>query len=244
MTENRSKHVNKELAEVHFMYGKTDGNAALARRLHQERCPNRWIGRGGPIAWPPRSPDFNPIDFYLWGHLKSLLYSSPAPDMESLRNRIVAGCEEIRNTPGIWDRVRRAMRHRCEACIQSEGGHFSRKKNVPATKGNIESGEFGPVLWIEFSVAQWSERLVREPRTRAEATELEDLSSSAVDLSWGPEFEVQWTELRSLLFTCPMVQRIGQAWYKFTKEFSLNAYIDSDQEAHRLLPANQPFAYA
>ncbi|KAJ4449411.1 hypothetical protein ANN_00810 [Periplaneta americana] len=44
--------------------------------------------------------------------------------MESLRNRIVAGCEEIRNTPGIWDRVRRAMRHRCEACIQAGGGHF------------------------------------------------------------------------------------------------------------------------
>ncbi|KAJ4437144.1 hypothetical protein ANN_17279 [Periplaneta americana] len=108
------------------MYGKADGDAGLARRLYQERCPNRWIGRGGPIAWRPRSPDLNPIDFYLWGHLKSLLYSSPVPDMESLRNRIVAGCEEIRNTPGIWDRVRRAMRHRCEACIQSGGGHFSR----------------------------------------------------------------------------------------------------------------------
>ncbi|KAJ4434716.1 hypothetical protein ANN_23284 [Periplaneta americana] len=37
---------NQELAEIHFMYGKADGNAALARRLYQERypqrqCPNR-----------------------------------------------------------------------------------------------------------------------------------------------------------------------------------------------------------
>jgi hypothetical protein len=24
-----------------------------------------WIGRRGPIAWPPRSPDLNPLDFYL-----------------------------------------------------------------------------------------------------------------------------------------------------------------------------------
>ncbi|KAJ4436883.1 hypothetical protein ANN_17015 [Periplaneta americana] len=30
-----------------------------------------------------------------------------------------------------------------------------------ATKGNIEGGRFGPVLWIEFGVAQWSERLKR-----------------------------------------------------------------------------------
>ncbi|KAJ4439497.1 hypothetical protein ANN_07621 [Periplaneta americana] len=32
---------NQELAEVHFMYGKADGNAALARRLYQERYPQR-----------------------------------------------------------------------------------------------------------------------------------------------------------------------------------------------------------
>ncbi|KAJ4450352.1 hypothetical protein ANN_01773 [Periplaneta americana] len=37
---------NQELAEIHFMYGKADGNAALARRLYQERylqrqCPDR-----------------------------------------------------------------------------------------------------------------------------------------------------------------------------------------------------------
>ncbi|PSN39690.1 hypothetical protein C0J52_22256, partial [Blattella germanica] len=61
---------------------------------------------------------------YLWGHLKSLVYSSPVPDLESLRNRIVARSEDIRNIPGVWDRVRRSMRHRCEVCIQAGGGHF------------------------------------------------------------------------------------------------------------------------
>ncbi|KAJ4448583.1 hypothetical protein ANN_10602 [Periplaneta americana] len=33
-----------------------------------------------------------------------------------------------------------------------------------ATKGNIEGGGFDPVLWIEFGVAQWSERLVRRTK--------------------------------------------------------------------------------
>ncbi|KAJ4441982.1 hypothetical protein ANN_11846 [Periplaneta americana] len=58
-----------------------------ARRYLDRRFPDRWIGRGGPIAWPPRSrsPDLNPLDFYLWGYLKSLVYSSPVPDLESLR---------------------------------------------------------------------------------------------------------------------------------------------------------------
>ncbi|KAJ4434880.1 hypothetical protein ANN_23451 [Periplaneta americana] len=93
---------------IHFLH---DGSPAhfspTARRYLDRRFPDRWIGRGGPIAWPPRSPDLNPLDFYLWGHLKSLVYSSPVPDLESLRNRIVACSEDIRNTPGVWDRVRR-----------------------------------------------------------------------------------------------------------------------------------------
>jgi hypothetical protein len=27
----------------------------------------RWVGRGGPTAWPPRSPDLNPLDFFTDG---------------------------------------------------------------------------------------------------------------------------------------------------------------------------------
>ncbi|KAJ4425457.1 hypothetical protein ANN_28073 [Periplaneta americana] len=93
---------------IHFLH---DGSPAhfshTDRQYLDRRFPDRWIGRGSPIAWPPRSSDLNPLDFYLWGHLKSLVYSSPVPDLESLRNRIVACSEDIRNTPGVWDRVRR-----------------------------------------------------------------------------------------------------------------------------------------
>ncbi|KAJ4429247.1 hypothetical protein ANN_26250 [Periplaneta americana] len=34
---------NQELAEIHFMYGKADGNAALARRLYQDRSCHQQI---------------------------------------------------------------------------------------------------------------------------------------------------------------------------------------------------------
>jgi len=29
-----------------------------------ERFPDAWIGRGGPIPWPPRTPDLSPFDFF------------------------------------------------------------------------------------------------------------------------------------------------------------------------------------
>ncbi|KAJ4445089.1 hypothetical protein ANN_06888 [Periplaneta americana] len=81
---------------IHFLHdGAPVHFSRTARRYLDRRFPDRWIGRGGPIAWPPRSPDLNPLDFYLWGHLKSLVYSCPVPDLESLRNRIVACSEDI-----------------------------------------------------------------------------------------------------------------------------------------------------
>ncbi|KAJ4445839.1 hypothetical protein ANN_12524 [Periplaneta americana] len=52
----------------------------------------------------------------------------------------------------------------------SNPGHLVSRLDVltvtpqQATKGNIEGGGFGPVLWIEFGVAQWSERLVRRTK--------------------------------------------------------------------------------
>ena len=39
----------------------------------------RWIGRAGPISWPERSPDMTPLDFYFWGHLKSVVYETTVP---------------------------------------------------------------------------------------------------------------------------------------------------------------------
>lgn len=98
--------------------------SALAREYLNQNYNNRWIGRGGPQAWPPRSPDLNSLDYFLWGHLKTLVYSTPIHTEEQLRNRIIVSCETIRNSPGIFQRVRESMRKRAEACIFAGGSHF------------------------------------------------------------------------------------------------------------------------
>jgi len=36
-----------------------------------ESFRNRWLCRGGPVAWTPRLPDLTPHDYYLWGHMKT-----------------------------------------------------------------------------------------------------------------------------------------------------------------------------
>jgi hypothetical protein len=52
-------------------------NSRQPKEILDEQYPDRWIGRGGPRSWPARSPDLNPLDFFLWGHVKNVVYRHP-----------------------------------------------------------------------------------------------------------------------------------------------------------------------
>jgi hypothetical protein len=60
-----------------------------------ETYPGRWIGRGGPIAWPFRSPDPTPVDFFLWGYVKEQVYAVPARAIEDLVARLQAAVTTV-----------------------------------------------------------------------------------------------------------------------------------------------------
>lgn len=105
-----------------FMHYGAPAHFSIDVRNHLDAVyANRWIGRGGTEHWHTRSPDLNPLDFCI---LKSLVYSTPVENVGDLRNRIIARCETIRNTPGQFARIRQSMRRRVESCLTSEGGHF------------------------------------------------------------------------------------------------------------------------
>jgi hypothetical protein len=57
--------------------------------------PGRWVGRDGPIPWPPPSPDITPLDFSLWGHVKDIVYKIPVNSLDELKLRIVAAVETV-----------------------------------------------------------------------------------------------------------------------------------------------------
>ncbi|KAK9759344.1 hypothetical protein QE152_g115 [Popillia japonica] len=57
-----------------------------------------------------------------FGHSKKVC--SAVNTADDLRNRIIDGCETIRNTPGVFERVRASMRRKADACIRVGGGHF------------------------------------------------------------------------------------------------------------------------
>ncbi|GBM10429.1 hypothetical protein AVEN_263344-1 [Araneus ventricosus] len=94
-------------------------------RLHlNARYGQQWIGRGGPVFWPARSPNLTCLDYFLWWYVKSLVYETPVKSAEDLVARIAADAGEVRDTPGIFANVRSSMRRSCEACITARGRNF------------------------------------------------------------------------------------------------------------------------
>lgn len=96
--------------------------SAAVRRFLNNQYPN-WIGRGGVTAWPPRSPDLTPMDYFLWGFIKQEVYSSVVLTFEDLRGRII---EAFQNVQGILSHKMTVhqMRKRARYCIRSNGMHF------------------------------------------------------------------------------------------------------------------------
>lgn len=68
-----------ELEERPNFYYQHDGAPAHFRRdvraYLSETFGERWIGRGGPVPWPARSPDLTPLDFFYGAKLKGLCMS-------------------------------------------------------------------------------------------------------------------------------------------------------------------------
>lgn len=98
--------------------------AAQVRNHLNETYPNRWIGRNGPIRWPPRSPDLNPIDFFIWGYYKDIAYARESLNEEELRQRIGEAGNVVRGNREAFRRLKENFLRRCRLCIAVGGRHF------------------------------------------------------------------------------------------------------------------------
>lgn len=107
-----------------------------------------WIGRKGPIEWPARSLDLNPIDFFVSPQKNRFLQSNPRYFAEivyaqednseqELRNRLRQVQVQMENKPEPFRKLRNIFLKRCWACIQANGGHFEHLLYVLSERINI-----------------------------------------------------------------------------------------------------------
>ncbi|GFX50979.1 uncharacterized protein TNCV_2733301 [Trichonephila clavipes] len=67
---------NQDVQELWFQQdGATCHTARATIDLLKDTFGDHLISRFGPVNWPPRSCDLTPLDYFLWGYVKSLVYA-------------------------------------------------------------------------------------------------------------------------------------------------------------------------
>lgn len=97
--------------------------ATIVRTWLNENFGEQWIGRGSPeIQWPARSPDLTPCDFWLWGHMKSLIYQTQPANLDELKRRIFECVSDI--TPETRMKALHEFATRLKKCVDNRGKHI------------------------------------------------------------------------------------------------------------------------
>ncbi|GFW16627.1 transposase [Trichonephila clavipes] len=68
--------------------GATCHTARATIDLLKDTFGDRIISRSGPVNWPPRSCDLTPLDYFLWGYVKSLVYADKPQTLDHLEDNI------------------------------------------------------------------------------------------------------------------------------------------------------------
>lgn len=111
---------------VDYIVWQQDGAPAHktnATRQYLDNRYNEWIGFNGTILWPARSPDLTPLDFFLWGTLKDMVYKERCNNIDELREKINEGVRVL-NEGGTIINYKRSLLKRYTLCIAQNGGHI------------------------------------------------------------------------------------------------------------------------
>ena len=86
--------------DINDMWFQQDGASSLTARVTINLLKGKFgepvISRNGPVEWPPLSCDLTPLDFFVWGHIKSLVYAIKPATLDDLKHSIQ---REIANVP-------------------------------------------------------------------------------------------------------------------------------------------------
>ncbi|GFX00795.1 DUF4817 domain-containing protein [Trichonephila clavipes] len=83
--------------------GATCHTARVTIDLLKDTFGDRLISRFGPVNWPPKSCDLTPLDYFLWGYVKSLVYADKPQTLDYFEDNIRRVIDDIR--PQMLEKV-------------------------------------------------------------------------------------------------------------------------------------------
>ncbi|GFV46140.1 uncharacterized protein TNCV_1256961 [Trichonephila clavipes] len=75
-----------------------------------------------PVNWPPRSCDLTPLDYFLWGYVKSLVHADKPQTLDHLEDNIRHVIADIR--PQMLEKVIENSTSRLNYIRASRGSHM------------------------------------------------------------------------------------------------------------------------
>ncbi|GFX52513.1 uncharacterized protein TNCV_4325291 [Trichonephila clavipes] len=90
--------------------------------LLKDTLGDRLISRFGPVNWPPRSCDLTPLDYFLCGYVKSLVYADKPQTLDHLEDNIRHVIADIR--PQMLEKVIENWTSRLDYIRASRGSHM------------------------------------------------------------------------------------------------------------------------
>ncbi|GFU45724.1 putative oxidoreductase GLYR1 homolog [Trichonephila clavipes] len=103
------KYSDHDVSAVYFgeLWFQQDGATCHTARatidLLKDTFGDRLISRFGPVNWPPRSCDLTPLDYFLWGYVKSLINADKPQTLDHLEDNIRRVIADIR--PQMLEKV-------------------------------------------------------------------------------------------------------------------------------------------
>ncbi|GFV39868.1 putative transposable element [Trichonephila clavipes] len=114
---------NHDVQELWFQQdGATCHTARVTIDLLKDRFDDCLISRFGPLNWPPRSCDLTPLDYFMWGYVKSLVYADKPQTLDHLEDNIRRVIADIR--PQMLDKVIENWTSRLDYIRASLGSHI------------------------------------------------------------------------------------------------------------------------
>ncbi|GFV01458.1 DUF4817 domain-containing protein [Trichonephila clavipes] len=90
--------------------------------LLKDTFGDRLISRFGPVNWPPRSSYLTPLDYFLWGYVKSLVYADKSQTLDHLEDNIRRVTDDIR--PQMLEKVIGNWTSRLDYIRARRGSHM------------------------------------------------------------------------------------------------------------------------
>ncbi|GFW21014.1 transposable element Tc3 transposase [Trichonephila clavipes] len=112
---------------IYFFYlfqqdGATCHTARATIDLLKDTFGDRLISRFGPVNWPPTSCDLTPVEYFLWGYVKSLVYVDKPQTLDQLEDNIRRVIADIR--PQMLEKVIEYWTSRLDCIRASHGSHM------------------------------------------------------------------------------------------------------------------------